>query len=120
MSAKIESKQRPKPIKETSPLEDLLLQHIQYAGLPAPEREYRFAPPRRYRADFAYPDRMLLIEVEGGVWTRGRHTRGKGYQDDCYKYNLATIMGFRVLRFTGEMVKDGTALNTIEEMLNEK
>lgn len=102
-----------------SDLEDTLLHQMQLVGLPTPEREYRFAPPRRYRADFAYPERKLLIEVEGGVWTRGRHTRGKGFQDDCFKYNLAVEKGFRVLRFTGDMIKDGSAINTIEKVLNE-
>ena len=102
-----------------SQLEDLLAQHMQYAGLPTPEREYRFAPPRRFRADFAYPEKMLLIEVEGGVWTRGRHTRGSGYSADVEKYNLATINGWRLLRFTGDMIKTGEAINTIEKVLNE-
>ena len=100
-------------------LEDLLAQHIQYAGLPTPEREYRFAPPRRYRADFAYPVRMLLIEVEGGVWVQGAHTRGGHYNSDCEKYNLAAKLGYRVLRFTSNMIKNGSALQTIEEVLNE-
>jgi very-short-patch-repair endonuclease len=100
-----------------SDLEDLLAQQMKFAGLPEPEREYRFAPPRRYRADFAYPDQMLLIEVEGGTWKGGRHSRGKGFQDDCFKYNLATTIGFRVLRFTGDMIKSGLALRTIEDVL---
>lgn len=102
-----------------SDLEDLLFQHIKLVGLPTPEREYRFAPPRRFRADFAYPERKLLIEVEGGVWTRGRHTRGTGYSADVEKYNLATINGWRLLRFTGDMIKTGEAINTIEKVLNE-
>ena len=100
-----------------SDLEDLLAQQMQFVGLPTPEREYRFAPPRRYRADFAYPDRMLLIEVEGGVWTQGRHSRGAGFTEDCSKYNLAASMGFRVLRFTGDMIKSGLAVRTIEDVL---
>ena len=102
-----------------SDLEELLFHHILCAGLPTPEREYRFAPPRRYRADFAYPEKMLLIEVEGGVWVRGAHTRGGHYNSDCEKYNLAAKLGYRVLRFTSNMIKDGSALMTIEEVLNE-
>ena len=120
MTAKPYTKTRPKYTKEESPLEILLAQQMKFAGLPEPEREYRFAPPRRYRADFAYPDEMLLIEVEGGVWTNGAHVRGKHYTSDCSKYNLAATMGFRVLRFTGEMIKSGLALRTIEEVMNEK
>ena len=100
-----------------SDLEELLFQHIKLVGLPEPEREYRFAPPRRFRADFAYPERKLLIEVEGGVWTRGRHTRGAGYTSDAEKYNLATVKGWHVLRFTGDMIKSGMAVSTIEQML---
>jgi len=102
-----------------SDLEELLFQHIKLVGLPLPEREYRFAPPRRFRADFAYPDKKLLIEVEGGVWVRGAHTRGGHYNSDCEKYNLATLKGFRVLRFTSNMIKDGSAINTIEKVLGE-
>jgi len=120
MTAKPYTKTRPKYTKEESPLEILLAQQMKFAGLPEPEREYRFAPPRRYRADFAYPNKMLLIEVEGGVWTNGAHVRGKHYTSDCSKYNLAATMGFRVLRFTGEMIKSGLALRTIEEVMNEK
>lgn len=101
----------------SSQLEDELFYQIKIAGLPNPEREYRFASPRKFRADFAYPDRMILIEVEGGTWTRGRHTRGVGYQADCEKYNLAALLGFRVLRFTGEMVKSGNALGVIARMI---
>ena len=98
-------------------LELELLAHITYAELPPPEREYPFAPPRKFRADFAWPDRRLLVEVEGGTWTRGRHTRPEGYAKDCEKYNTAALCGWRVLRFTGGMVSDGSALATIEEAL---
>ena len=100
-----------------SELEETLYHQMKLVGLPEPEREYRFAPPRRFRADFAYPERKLLIEVEGGVWTRGRHTRGAGYTSDAEKYNLATVKGWRVLRFTGDMIKSGMAVSTIEQML---
>jgi Uncharacterized protein conserved in bacteria len=100
-----------------SHLEDELAAHITYAGLPPPEREYRFAPPRRYRADFAWPDRRVIAEVEGGTYSGGRHVRPKGYENDCNKYNLAALGGWRVFRFTGGMVRDGSALATIEEAL---
>jgi very-short-patch-repair endonuclease len=103
-----------------SQLEETLFSQITMVGLPIPQREFRFAPPRRYRADFAYPEKMLLIEVEGGIWTNGAHVRGGHYQSDCEKGNLATILGFRVLRFTGEMIKSGVAINMIERVLNEK
>lgn len=79
------------------------------------EREYRFDPSRRWRADF-YIAPSLLVEVEGGTWSGGRHTSGVGYRNDAIKYNAAVLKGFRVLRFTADMVRDG-ALATIEEAL---
>jgi hypothetical protein len=55
--------------------------------------------------------------VDGGSWVRGRHSRGKGYEGDCEKANEAAIAGWRVLRVTTDMVKDGRALTTIERAL---
>jgi len=75
-----------------------------------PEREYRFAPPRRYRFDFAWPDMKLAVEVEGGTWMAGRHNRGAGYESDCRKYSEAAALGWRVIRATTQMVQTGEAL----------
>jgi hypothetical protein len=36
-------------------------------------------------------------EVEGGVWTCGRHVRGRGYEGDCEKYSEAALRGWCVL-----------------------
>lgn len=72
-----------------------------------PVREYRFAPPRMWRFDFAYPERKVAVEIEGGVWSGGAHTRGKHFESDCEKYNTAVVMGWRVFRFTGGMVERG-------------
>ena len=62
--------------------------------------EYRFSPPRKWRFDFANPQRQIAIEIEGGVYTRGRHTRPTGFLRDIEKYNCATLQGWRVLRCT--------------------
>lgn len=70
------------------------------AGLPLPTPEYRFHPVRRYRFDYAWPDQMVAVEIEGGVWTKGRHTRGAGYLADLSKYNLATLLGWKLLRYS--------------------
>lgn len=87
-----------KPVSQAVDWEKRLLEKIRAAGLPEPVREHLFARPikRRWRADFAYPDAVppILIEVEGGIWTRGRHTRGSGYEDDCRKCNKANLLGF--------------------------
>jgi hypothetical protein len=67
-------------------------------GLPRPVTEHRFDSSRRWRFDFAWPAAKLALEVEGGVWTEGRHTRGSGFTADIEKYNAATVQGWRVLR----------------------
>ncbi len=87
---------------------------IQAAGLPAPETEYRFAPPRRWRFDYAWPANRLALEIEGGTWTGGRHVRGRGYERDCEKYSEAALRGWRVLRVTSAMLRDGRALAMLE------
>lgn len=100
-----------------SALEIALALYIRIVRLPPPDQEYRFAPPRRFRFDFAWPDHKLAVEVEGGTWGKSRHTTGKGYGKDCEKYNLAVLMGWRVLRFTGDMVRSGEAIGVIQEAM---
>lgn len=100
-----------------SELEEVLLLLIQEANLPQPEREYRFHDKRRWRFDFCYPDRKIGIECEGGTWAKSRHTTGSGYQNDCTKYNAASVMGYRILRFTRDMIESGEAIETIRRIL---
>lgn len=83
------------------------------------EQEYKFHPKRKWRADFHILGKKILVEVEGGVWSGGRHTRGKGYIGDMEKYNAAVVLGFQVLRFSTEQVKSGLAVQQIEMMVGE-
>ena len=81
------------------------------------EKEYKFHPDRNWRADFWITGTKILIEVEGGVWSGGRHTRGKGFIADMEKYNAAAILGFKVLRFDTQQVKSGLAIKQIENLV---
>ena len=93
-----------------SNLSDTLYFQIKAVGLTLPAREYRFHPTRKWRFDLAWPSRLLAVECEGGMWTKGAHTRGKHFESDCEKYNEAAILGWRVLRYTagtvGRVVED--------------
>ncbi|MBU9316557.1 endonuclease domain-containing protein [Burkholderia multivorans] len=102
-----------------SRLEELFALHARAAKLPEPVREHRFHPVRRFRFDFAWPHAKVAVEIEGGVWTGGRHTRGDGFESDAHKYNLAALDGWRVFRFTGAMVKSGAAISTVIQALKE-
>ena len=95
-----------------SPGEATLARQLQEAGIEF-VREYRFHPVRRWRFDFALVGHMLAVEVEGGTYARGRHTRGAGYAEDCVKYAEALCLGWRVLRVTTGMVENGTAMEYI-------
>nr|WP_218945140.1 DUF559 domain-containing protein [Acinetobacter sp. YH16051] len=81
------------------------------------EQEFQFHSTRKWRADFYIKNTKLLIEVEGGIWSGGRHTRGNGYLGDMEKYNAATMMGFQVLRFSTEQVTSGFAIKQIEGLV---
>jgi very-short-patch-repair endonuclease len=101
-----------------SGLEIQLANAIVNAGLPQPKRERRFHPIRRWRFDFSWPKYMLAVEVEGGVYSGGRHVRGKGYEQDCIKYNEACLLGWRVLRVTRKMIENGQAIDYLSRALS--
>lgn len=85
--------------------------------------EHRFHPKRLWRFDFCLPDYMIAIEIEGGVWTQGRHTRGAGAIKDMEKYNEAVLYGWRLLRFVPGQISSnqiGYALDTIKRAINFK
>ncbi len=101
-----------------SDLADELAAQISLCGLPEPVREYRFSR-RRWRFDLCWPDRMLALEVEGLTRAGGRHQLVEGYEEDCVKYSAAVLAGWRLLRVTGRMVRDGRALALVEMALKE-
>ena len=102
-----------------SHLEAALLQQIALVKLPAPEREARLVPGRRFTCDFVWRDQWLVVEVEGGIWAthKTRHVSGTGFERDSVKYNELTLRGFRVLRVTERQIKTGQALEWIERAL---
>ncbi len=102
-------------IMKTSIGEATLIQHLNAHKIPF-SREFRFHPVRKWRFDFIV-GKDIAIEVEGGTWNGGRHTRGKAFEGDCTKYNTATLFGWRVFRFTTDMVKRGEAIDFIERAL---
>jgi len=97
-----------------SELEDELAWQMRVAGLPEPECHYKFAKSigRKWESDFVWPDRMLIVEVEGFG-----HHRLNRYWGDVEKYNAATEMGYRLYRVTTAMVDSGEALTLIERVL---
>lgn len=94
--------------------EDALAYQLDLCGIRY-QRQFGFAPGRKYRADFRIG--KLLIEVQGGNWSRGRHVRGRGYENDCRRLNVATGLGWRSMWFTSDMVHSGEAVTVIESVV---
>ena len=78
-------------------------------------REFRFHPVRKWRFDYAVPEHMVALEVEGGVWTGGRHTSSQGFLGDIEKYNTATVMGWKVVRTTPKALYTTATLNLLRD-----
>lgn len=78
--------------------------------------EFKFHPTRKWKADYKVSP-SVLVEIEGGVFSQGRHTRGVGYTKDCEKYNEAQSLGYKVYRFTTQQVLTGKAKEFLKKYL---
>lgn len=91
-------------------------------GIEKPETEYRFHPIRRWRFDFAWPDKKIAVEEEGGIWMRGRTGRGGAHSlpsniiRDMCKSNEATRLGWKVYRFTPQEIRKGVAQEFMKDI----
>ncbi|CAM3470503.1 DUF559 domain-containing protein [Deinococcus saxicola] len=106
-----------KPGDLGSDLEGEFAQAIQHAKLPPPEREVQLVPGRNFASDFVWRAARVIFEVEGGTYSGGRHTRGKGFEQDAEKYNELTLLGWRVFRVTGKHISSGQAVAWAERAL---
>ncbi len=107
-------KHRTRQRKPQTPKTDLFTALCQSQLKVECEKEYKFHPTRRWRFDYAIPEHKIALEVEGGVWTGGRHTSPKGFLNDMEKYNTATMMGWRVLRTTPKELYSNATMDMIK------
>ena len=87
------------------------------AGVEGWVREHEYAEGRKLRADFAWPEERLLVEVVGGIYTGQAHGSVSGILKDIDRLNEATLNGWRLLRVTPKMIKTGEALELVEKAL---
>lgn len=90
-------------------------------GFRPPTVEYRFAAQigRKWAFDLAWPDHKVAVELQGGNWTGGRHTRGQGFENDCEKFSTAAVMGWRVLMATYRQCNKGQLLSWLEAIMSD-
>ena len=87
---------------------------FQAASLVQPIGEYYFHPFRKFRFDYAWPDLYfgsgeqfrIALEVQGGIWTGGKHGRGSGIEKDYEKMNEAILTGWKVFQVTPTQFKN--------------
>ena len=82
--------------------------------------EHKFHDTRKWRIDFAIVDQKIGIEIDGGVWSGGRHTRGNGFVEDMEKYNAAVTLGWVILRFTPQDLNKITTFETVKKVVELK
>lgn len=104
-------------LRQGSVGEQELERQLRFSGLTNYAREHRFHSTRKWRFDFAFIRELVAVEVEGGIWVGGAHTRGGHFESDAEKYNEALILGWRVLRVSTKMVRDGRAVEWIRRAI---
>jgi len=87
------------------------------AGLPLPQCEVSFHARRKWRIDYFWPEFRLAVEIQGGMFIKGRHVTGTGSVGDMEKFNHLTLCGIRLLCFTPRQVKSGYATVFIRAFL---
>lgn len=91
-------------------------------GLPLPECEVRFAPPRQWRADYLWFQQRLIIEREGGLFSANVHAKAAHASPvhilrDMEKSNAAQLLGFKYLRYTPRQLDSGEVLDVLRVVL---
>lgn len=99
---------------------NVVLAYFEECGLPAPVREHAFHPDRKWRFDFAWLDQRIALEVEGGIWIGGGHSRGSGVAKDIEKYNAATVLGWRIIRCQPRDLCTTETVGMIHELIRKK
>jgi hypothetical protein len=107
-------------MSKISVLHEEFLKGLMYRNIKAPTVEFKFHPKRLWRADCCWEEEKLIVEVDGGVWSNGRHNRGSGYIKDCEKKNTAVLMGYHVMNITHEHISNGWAFEWVGNFLNNK
>lgn len=83
--------------------------------------EYKFHSSRKWRFDYAIPDKKIAIECEGGIWMKkSRHISGKGYKGDMEKYNAAVELGWKLLRFTPDELLTIDCISSLNSVIYAK
>ena len=86
-----------------------------------PMPEYKFHEKRRWRIDYYFEreEKKVALEIEGGIYTKGRHTRGSGFEKDMEKYNELSKHGIYLIRYQPKDLdtRPGEVIEMVKEIL---
>jgi very-short-patch-repair endonuclease len=83
-----------------------------------PEREYQFHDGRKWRLDFAWPVHKVGVEIDGGMWIKGGHNTGVGSHQDRNKANAAAALGWLVLRYDEQHLREVVAVDIYQQIID--
>lgn len=98
-------------------LPNALVEQLRRRGIPEPEREVMLVPGRRYRWDLVWEGVKVCVEVQGGTWHSGAHSRGPGQRRDAEKANGAIVAGYKPFSCTSDMIHDQTFADMLADVL---
>ncbi len=104
-----------RPKKGPSELELAFAKQISDHRLPNPLREFVFMETRGFRLDYAWPDFMLAVEVQGMV-----HRIKKRFLADVEKLAYAKILGWDVLLIAGQDIRNPRGVMWLETLLQQR
>lgn len=87
-------------------------------GLPAPQPEYKFHPARKWRIDYYFERDGVRVglEIEGGIYSGGRHTRPGGFMGDMEKYNEMSVAGIYLVRAKSTKLPTMETINILKRI----
>lgn len=96
------------------------LEQLRIARLPAPQVEVRFHETRKWRFDFAWPDKKIAVEYQGGIfYKQASHSGIAGLKRDCLKFSSAAALGWKLFLINADMVRDGSAFGFLQDALTD-
>ena len=92
-------------VARVSDYADAFLRFMRSHGVDSFARDYVAIPGRRWKIDLAHVEKKIAVEIHGGTYARGRHSRHEGMQSDLEKERALVAAGWRCIAFTGEEIK---------------
>jgi len=93
---------------------------VHHLACPVPEYLFALSLGRQWRFDWAWPAHHVALEIDGGLFSGGRHARGAGILGDMQKLNEAAVLGWCVLRCVPATLTHTATLDLLRRALERR